>query len=406
MLPIPRSLREVARQFVDADEHNVASDLARDYTSLIEAAWDGSMCQSIVGRQIPLADAIQRGVPEFDAAALAYMTTVVPQIQAMVGSAFDSTKFIQDLLHVFKELKGLNFTGFGTMHYEHIQAVLTESEEVWRRGSFKDEVFVVQQFALRIVQLSESLKQRTGRCIANDDVKEAASVVPNPPRGPPIEVEQQLVYNAAAGRIYGSRDWPQCVNGPFNWVRLFGEHDWITPRMAARIHHTAILHSDIDVDWPPRLPKVARPFFKQSREWRESFRDCHLRIAMRIQKGLDPQPNCTGEEMAFHNIVYLAPDADDAIHEEIEEIPENPNDDEYGKVRENGVEDEDVLMLFETGDDDDDDEVGVDNPVLGPGSVAAFMLGSPDALRVAHLHPLEWFHAFKEERFRDHLPSA
>ena len=152
--------------------------------------------------------------------------------------------------------------------------------------------------------------------------------------------------------------------------------------------------------------KVARPFFKQSREWRESFRDCHLRIAMRIQKGLDPQPNCTGEEMAFHNIMSLAPDADDAIHEEIVEIPENPNDDEYGKVRENGVEDEDVLMLFETGDDDDDDEVGVDNPVLGPGSVAAFMLGSPDAMRVAHLHPLEWFHAFKEERFRDHLPSA
>ena len=406
MLPIPVSLRAVARQFDDADEHNVASDLARDYTTLIEAAWDGSMCQSIVGRRIPLADAIQRGVPDFDAAALAYMTTVVPQIQAMVGSAFDSTKFIQDLLHVFKALKGLNFTGFGTMHYEHIQAVLTESEEVWRCGSFKDEVFVVQQFALRVVQLTESLKQRTGRCIANDDVKEAASAVPNPPRGRSMEVEKQLVYNAAAGRIYGSRDWPQCVNGPFNWTSLFGEHNWITPRMAASIHHAATVFSDFDVDDPPRLPKVARPFLKQSKEWRESFRDCHLRIAMRLQKGLDPQPNCTGEEMAFHNIMYLAPDAYDAIHEEIDELPENPNDEEYGMVRENGVEDEDVLMLFGDGDDDDDDddEVGVDNPVLGPGSVADFMLGSPDVMRVAHLHPSEWFHAFKEERFRDHLP--
>jgi hypothetical protein len=94
MKPIPISLREVVFQFEDADEYNVASDLARDYTSLVRTAWDGSMCEYIVGRSIPLADAIQRGIPEFDAAVLAYNTTVLPQIAShneTIGLVFDST---------------------------------------------------------------------------------------------------------------------------------------------------------------------------------------------------------------------------------------------------------------------------------------------------------------------------
>jgi len=77
-------------------------------------------------------------------------------------------------------------------------------------------------------------------------------------------------------------------------------------------------------------------------------------------------------------------------------------------VLDNAVEDMDVMMLYEDGDDgcdDDDDEPSVDNPVLGPGSMASFMLGSGgDAMRVNNLHPSEWFHAFRDEDFRNHLP--
>ena len=45
-----------------------------------------------------------------------------------------------------------------------------------------------------------------------------------------------------------------------------------------------------------------------------------------------------------------------------------------------------------------------DNPLLGPGSMADFMLGSGGAMmRTANLHPSEWFVAFKTNNFRDHV---
>jgi hypothetical protein len=262
------------------------------------------------------------------------------------------------------------------------------------------------------VKLTDSLRQRTGRCIANDEVREAISIDPNHARGSLREVESQLefVYNEAAGRIYGSRDWPQCVIGPFDWNRLFGEHDYLTPRMAARIHHTAIVDAEFDDYWPPRLPNLARPFFKHSKKWRESFRDCYVRIGMRLQKGLLPEPNCTGEEMAFHHIMRHAPDADDAIGKEIDALPEKQNDDNYEMVKDKILLDDDVMWLFDDGnadDDDDDDKIRVDKIVPRPGSMAAFAFGPhANSFHIAKLHPSEWFHAFSEERYRDHLPSA
>ena len=156
----------------------------------------------------------------------------------------------------------------------------------------------------------------------------------------------------------------------------------------------------------PRLPKIARPFWKRSSEWRRRFAECYRRIAYRLQKGLPPSPNCTGEEMAFHNIMDEGvEDADDAIGDELEGLPTFPNDDAYDMVKEIAVEDEDVLMLFEEGDNgsDDDEPVNVDNPVLGCGSTAAFMLGPGGAqMGAANLHPEAWFIAFKRERFNDH----
>lgn len=332
---------------------------------------------------------------------------------------------------VLQHLKNLDFTGLGTVHYEHIQAALTTNEEAWKGGRFKDEMFIIQQFCQRIVDLLESLKQRTGHRIANDVPAVGNGNADAPPltstststdaQSMPVGAMPRVprIYNAAAGRIYGGRNWPACADGPFDWARLFGPKvddddesgPWLTPRMAARLHHIAIVDGEQlldDVYFPPDLPRVARPFFKRSKEWRENFRECYLRIGMRLQKGLPPCPNCTGEELALHNIVHRAPDAEDGDLDLLTGLPKFPNDEDYMLVLDNAVEDMDVMMLYEDGDDgcdDDDDEPSVDNPVLGPGSMASFMLGSGgDAMRVNNLHPSEWFHAFRDEDFRNHLP--
>ncbi|KAL3763980.1 hypothetical protein ACHAW5_007599 [Stephanodiscus triporus] len=103
----------------------------------------------------------------------------------------------------------------------------------------------------------------------------------------------------------------------------------------------------------------------------------------------------------------LCTDFDESFHA----LPRFANDENYSMVRDIAVEDEDVLMLYEDGDnglsDSDSDELSVDNSILGPGSLASFMLGSGgDRLRAAHIHPSEWFHAFRDENFKDHFPSA
>ena len=194
---------------------------------------------------------------------------------------------------------------------------------------------------------------------------------------------------------------------------------WLTPRMAAHLHHVAIRNGkEMLDDWKshlPTLPMVACPFFKRSREWQESFRDCYLRIGTRLQKGLPPCPNCTGEELALHNIIYIAPDADEAMTEDddfyiFKGLPTFPNDENYSLVTDNAVDDIDVMMLFEDGvngywEYNDDDDTNVDNPIPGPGSMASFALGSGgNAMRVNNLHPSKWFHAFSDEDIDNHLP--
>ncbi|KAL7425441.1 hypothetical protein ACHAXH_000016, partial [Discostella pseudostelligera] len=91
---------------------------------------------------------------------------------------------------------------------------------------------------------------------------------------------------------------------------------------------------------------------------------------MRLQKGLPPCPKCTGEELALHHIIDHAPDAEDGNMDLLTGLPKFPNDEEHMLVLDNAV-DEDVMMLYEDGDngfddDDDDDDPSIDNPVLGP----------------------------------------
>ena len=67
----PASLLQLVQQLADADDHKVAPDLARDAKLLIDAAWDGTMCESIKKRKITLPDAIKNSTPALDAAAMA-----------------------------------------------------------------------------------------------------------------------------------------------------------------------------------------------------------------------------------------------------------------------------------------------------------------------------------------------
>ena len=306
---------------------------------------------------------------------------------------------------------------------------------------------------MHVEAVTESLGDRTARRTSNDMV--ALCEKPN----------KSLSYNSAECRIHSTDKYPACVSGNFDWANLFKPHakeeseeevsedddkddsddsddsddndgddgPWLTPRMAARIHHVALFIADImledfddSINSEPRLPRIARPFFKKSHEWRLSFRDCYVRVAMRLQKGLPPKPNCTGEEFAFHNIMDEAPhtpndmlmlyepDKKEINYDEVndidifERLPKFPNDNDYGMVREYAVQDDDVLDLFEEGDDgfsdsDEDETTRVDNPVHGRST--SFMLGAGgNRMGAVYLHPGEWFIAFKDKHFNNHLP--
>ena len=166
---MPASLRDFARQFEDAN----VPDLARDAMTLVEAAWGGSVEEEEEG--IPLARAIKCGSAEFDVLTSDYVKTVPAETTAMVGDAFDAAKFTSDANTAFQALKSLDFAKLGTIHYEHIYSALNREGDDWygRSGHFDfdslgADVRVVAKFCRDIVELTESLRKRTGRRIAID----------------------------------------------------------------------------------------------------------------------------------------------------------------------------------------------------------------------------------------------
>jgi len=442
--PLPDGLQRLPEQFSLADEYGIAPDLVEGVRRFVQSAWDGSMISGdMYGGGIPLGDAIRNSTVELDAAVMTYLNTVPAEMTAMIGAAFNIALFSHDIGKAFANLNNLSFDGMGAKDYDNIQAVLSKNETAWQKDPQKIEIYTIQQFFLRLMDFAKSLEQHTGRSFeaaAPQAINRSSS--PSPSKKAKSETtaasEERVVMNYQNERIVGGSQWPSCVdNNKPNWATLFGlgsemyelsaenQDIWLTPRMAAKIHHIAIndgqsLFNDLDCDKTshPRLPKIARPFFQKSNVWRLAFRDCYARIGLRLQKGLPPQPNCTGEEMAFHNIMNRVPDAEDDFacsgqDEEFELLPKHPNDDDYFTVQDYAIEDEDVLELFESNDrgyddsdNEDDNDPNVDNPILGPGSKADFMLGSGGAMmRTANLHPKDWFLAFRNDRFRNHIQS-
>ena len=128
---LPDALRNLALQFVDGDTHGVVSDLGQSAQELVEAAWDGRLCESIISERIPICDAINRSTAQLDAAAMAFMVGV-PGEMTQAGMDFDNTSFMRDVVASFSSLKACTFEGLCTVHFDHLQAALTMTESTWR----------------------------------------------------------------------------------------------------------------------------------------------------------------------------------------------------------------------------------------------------------------------------------
>ena len=272
-----------------------------------------------------------------------------------------------------------------------------EEQDLQERGA------VVKEFFFHLVQLSEELRRRLGRGL--DDPK-APTTSPTPLSS--VEVRPPMAYTRA-----NYVDWPRCVNAIVDWAGKFGGESEVPPRMAYLLFSAACYISDTLLDeanFPPRLPKVARMYWKKSPSWRRGFVECHRRIVCQLRKGLVPQPNCTGEEMALYGIFDLAEDLgrDGIDDDKYLALPSNPSDEDFRDVLSSLVEDEDVLMLFDDGDDGySSDEGGADADILHPRSMATEILGNlGEMVRVVNLHPEEWFLAFREDRMQRHVVSA
>ncbi|KAL3775062.1 hypothetical protein ACHAW5_001196 [Stephanodiscus triporus] len=407
MAPMPASLREFARQFEDAN----VPDLARDAMTLIKAAWDGRNEHGI-----PIAHAIKRGSKEFDELTSDYIKTVPAETTAMVGDAFDAAKFTRDANVAFKALKSLDFAKLGTIHYEHIYSALNREGDDWygRSGYFVfdslgAEVRVVAKFCSDIVELTESLRKRTGHRIAIDmaevtklndsrtaefsfEEKEKDESVPltsarsvivrtsgktNLERGTRLIIHHSttlsylpndaisLAYIKVENLIPGSTS--RTIDGKIapldriekatctvKWDGLFGTSvdPLLTPRMAARIHELAGITLDHELrdyytdDILPTLPEEALLFFKRSAEWRDDYYQCYTRIGMRLQNGLLPRPECYGENVALSNIMDSLVESGDGDPVSCEDLPAFPNDDNYSIVEQDILRNDKIAMLY------------------------------------------------------------
>ena len=284
-----------------------------------------------------------------------------------------------------------------------------------------------------------------------DDYLAANPDVASPPGATKANVYDHNTYNNDPAN--GQADWAALFPAPkaktYDEDGFEDEEDeedeyrWMSPRMAAKIHRRALLHAENietqildvnnvgldDIDASPRLylPGVARPFWNRSARWRGAFRHCFLRLAQRLEKGLLPKPQCTGEEMALHELMkdVMDPIVVEQICQDIgqdawDALPVCPeHDSAFHMATDNLVMDMDILELFNDGRDDGPpvllmcghDAWDTDKPVTMQGTSANFALSTEGAAmcNFANLHPQDWFIFFTpdeytDECFRNHFP--
>lgn len=369
--------------------------------------------------------------------------------------------FKHDVFRAAADLQNMQFRSFRSVEFDNLQAALSFAEDIQQRGmvvpplgsrnaieSFvfdalvnqklelvmshqaRIAVTIVRKFCLRFVGFTKSLRLRTSSEIANDTAASKRT-----------DANHELVPQYSDESVSLAPSWPACVKVNSktehnHWARHFsrvpnGFYDnededrfngsWLTPQMARNLHHQACIIVDTirdsllqdDFTYDHKFPKIATPFYKNSPLWRKAFLECHMRIAVRLSKGLFPFPNCTGEEMALHNIIDSAKaDEIDEINEIDESLVKFENDQNFDLLREKIMEDYDVLMLFEDGDDgysinpfrqDNDDNEG-DGHIPSPCLTNLLWGQAGEIARVVNLHPAKWFIPFKMEDYRNHLP--
>ncbi|NMM92190.1 hypothetical protein B2J88_49455 [Rhodococcus sp. SRB_17] len=120
------------------------------------------------------------------------------------------------------------------------------------------------------------------------------------------------------------------------------------------------------------LPKCT---WTQDATWRRTMARAFDSLAADAAAGVDPEPRCTGEEMALHLIIGRARTAmtADRFGEDITNLPPHKNDDDWDGPLDYLFQDHDVLTLFWP------------EPI-------------PDGV---NLDPADWFTPFEPELARD-----
>lgn len=331
-----RALDSLAQQYIDASRSSfgVAATVGDQARRLVESAWEGTLLQSGGHGERRLAlhaaidDASRSGL--LDAAAREYLQATEQNIAgavaagALAAGTFDLPKLARDVNMAVAKLKVLDVSGFGCRDFDNLQAVSKQKGA----NNLQDSMVAIHRFFLRLVELCVQLREEANAEIANDRRLSAENQLERRAVGGGGAAAAALVKPEPADRrvyrpIAKASGWDRAEG--VDWARLFApkpretpEDVWLTPKMACRLHHAAVDMSEMHdgsnefntLHDYPNLPKIARRFWRQSAGWRRNFVSCYRRIAMRLAKGLEPRPNCTGEEMALHHVVGLAVDAD------------------------------------------------------------------------------------------------
>lgn len=174
-----------------------------------------------------------------------------------------------------------------------------------------------------------------------------------------------------------------------DFASVYGDDDALTPRLAAHLWGAAVILADTHFDGSQPdvleqdLPPVARRLADDA--WMRRFALCFGIIADRLARGgyaSEQLASCTAEEMALHVIIDHAEGfVADGVLPAQEHLPRREADTDLEWAREALFRDHDVLLLFNLsldGIEDDTSEI-------------------QEHLRLAHLHPRDWFVTFDDQ---------
>lgn len=452
-----QDLQEIARQFADADTFNIVPEISASLVQMVDKAWNfGWSSEEIhtlmkedenetwrslsqtrndsaerkdeedttginASKSITFMDAVQIIHPLLSSICNDCLNTVRANMKKN-GTNWNNDLFKRDVTRVICNLKRLYFKSFNMKDFDNLQAAINpdyKATHILSRDA-QNAIFVIQNLCLRFVSCFTSLRFKTNSKIVNDTAGTATHSTMNQVHAVPQYDESVTLMP----------HWPECcdVDDINHWAKHFSaipegwcyEYEeewvngpWLTPQMAKNLNYHAFymaqLHLDSfdDCSYAGKLPRIATPFYKKSTVWRKAYVECHMRIAARLANGLEPSPNCTGEEMALHNIIDCLENGEEyKLHDSIVKFKHDQN---FDLLRENSVEDMDVFWLFEDGDNgfsccffiDSDEELDKYTP--GPFLQSALWGEAGRFARVANLHPADWFVPFRMKNYRNHL---